>query len=171
MRTPTIGPSMVAMPPIITMKRTNAVQSVTEKAASGEMRRLLQIDRARLSGRRRRRRRHTHKASCAPSRRRRSPPPLHCRGSPTGEALLERNKAYTSAIVRTTTTSATNGRHVAGGRRARAVTCAMREIKTESSVTLLAELCPCRRRDSPIGRRQGERLPRRPRCQRRNMRS
>ncbi len=35
---PTIGPSMRPMPPITVMKITNAVQSLTLKAASGEMR-------------------------------------------------------------------------------------------------------------------------------------
>ena len=33
-----IGPSMVPMPPITTMKITKAVQSLTENAASGEIR-------------------------------------------------------------------------------------------------------------------------------------
>ena len=33
-----IGPSMVPMPPITTMKMTKAVKSLTLKAASGEMR-------------------------------------------------------------------------------------------------------------------------------------
>ena len=33
-----IGPSIVPIPPITTMKITYAVQSRTEKAASGEMR-------------------------------------------------------------------------------------------------------------------------------------
>ena len=36
--TPTIGPSIEPMPPMTTMKITIAVQSSTEKAASGEMR-------------------------------------------------------------------------------------------------------------------------------------
>jgi hypothetical protein len=36
--TPTIGPSIEPMPPITTIKITIAVQSSTEKAASGEMR-------------------------------------------------------------------------------------------------------------------------------------
>ena len=35
---PMIGPSMVPMPPMTTMKITNAVQSLTLKAASGETR-------------------------------------------------------------------------------------------------------------------------------------
>ena len=35
---PTIGPSMRPMPPITVMKMTKAVQSLTLKAASGEMR-------------------------------------------------------------------------------------------------------------------------------------
>ena len=35
---PTIGPSMRPMPPITVMKITKAVQSLTLKAASGEMR-------------------------------------------------------------------------------------------------------------------------------------
>lgn len=39
MMTPMIGPSSVPMPPITTMKMTKAVQSVTEKAESGVMRR------------------------------------------------------------------------------------------------------------------------------------
>ena len=33
-----IGPSTVPMPPMTTMKTTNAVQSITENAASGDMR-------------------------------------------------------------------------------------------------------------------------------------
>ena len=41
MITPMIGPSMVPMPPITTMKMTLAVQSITLKPASGEMRSLV----------------------------------------------------------------------------------------------------------------------------------